>query len=34
VTANVDVDLVTIRERLKPVHELAHITVERHTVDA
>lgn len=34
VTANPGVDLATIRERLKPVHELAHITVERHTVGA
>lgn len=34
VTANPGVDLVTIRERLKPVHELAHITIERHVVGA
>lgn len=25
------VDLAALRERLKPVHELAHITIERHT---
>lgn len=34
VTANPGVDLATIRERLKPVHELAHITIERHAAGA
>jgi cation diffusion facilitator family transporter len=29
-----DVGLEVIRERLKPVHELAHVTVERHVVAA
>ena len=28
------VDLATIRDRLKPVHELVHVTVERHVVEA
>ena len=32
VATSPSVDISTIRERLKPVHELVHVTVERHVV--
>ncbi|MEQ1783912.1 MAG: CDF family Co(II)/Ni(II) efflux transporter DmeF [Hyphomonadaceae bacterium] len=30
ISVTTDVDVAALRERLKPVHELAHITIERH----